>query len=352
MKNDIYSMLNYIDINLENYKKESFNDIEKKNIKANFRKSIHKKRSPRKSIVAAGVVMALTGTLLGTNIGANALTNVLKIDGVEDIGSFLGIHKKLDEYKTVINKAITDNGITIKLNEVILDGNEITVSYNISSNEKLKDLESPAHTFGELYINDKKITYGDTSRSKKVDDYNAQQVISYDLLNEHLSGELDIKMKCSAIYIDGNKKEGHWNFEFKANGDELKADTKEIKLNNKIKLKNGDEYTLERYTDNSLGQRIYASVSNYTGKPRYYMDLRGTDDLGNHVTFFVPGRKNGVLFRMSKNLNEKAKTLTLTPYAAECSADDGSQLNFEQVGETFTIDLLQLKWWRPILVTK
>ena len=36
MKNDIYSMLNNSNINLDNYEKEDFNDIEKKKIKANF----------------------------------------------------------------------------------------------------------------------------------------------------------------------------------------------------------------------------------------------------------------------------------------------------------------------------
>lgn len=44
----------------------------------------------------------------------------------------------LDGYMTVVNKTITDNSITVKLNEVILDGNELAVSYNVSYNKKLE----------------------------------------------------------------------------------------------------------------------------------------------------------------------------------------------------------------------
>lgn len=138
MKNDIYTMLNDAYINLEQYKKDDFNDIEKKNLKVKFRKSINSKKLYKRNIaVAAAVALVLTVGILGSNASVYA-TRVSNIIG-RDIGSLLGIQKNLDEYKTVVNKSVTNKGITVKLNEVILDGNQLNVSYNISSNEKLED---------------------------------------------------------------------------------------------------------------------------------------------------------------------------------------------------------------------
>ncbi|BCZ47829.1 hypothetical protein psyc5s11_38960 [Clostridium gelidum] len=347
MKNNIYSMLNGANINLDDYEKEDLNDIEKKKIKANFRKSISKNKSHKRNMIVAGVALAFTVTLFGTNVGANALTNVLKIAGVEDIGSFLGIYKNLDEYKTVINKSITDNGITIKLNEVIVDGNEINVSYNISSDEKLKNVESPVHTSGLIYINNKVVFAGGCGSSKRIDDYKVQEVRTYDLGNNNLDGDLDMKIRFSTVDINGNIKDGKWVFEFKANGDELKADTREMELNNKFTLENGEEWTLEKYTDNSLGQKIYASVSNYKEKPRYGLVVSGNDNLNHYVRFRSDRAdhigKDRVVLKINKydeKYNENAKTLTLTPYAEEFP--DG-EWKIEQIGKPFTIDLTQLK---------
>ena len=50
MEKDIYKMLNEAHINIEDYKKEEFNDLEKKRLKDKFRKSINKKRLNKGSI--------------------------------------------------------------------------------------------------------------------------------------------------------------------------------------------------------------------------------------------------------------------------------------------------------------
>lgn len=347
MMNDIYSMLNNADINLEKYKNEEFDDIEKKNIKANFRKSITKKKYYKRNIMAAGIAIILTVSLFGTNMGANALTSVLEMKQVQDIASFFKIRKNLDEYKTVVNKAITDNGITLQLNEVILDGNEINVSYNISSTEKFENVEMPAHAFGLLYINNKEIMNGAVGGSNRIDEYNLQEVITYDLGDEQYSGDLDVKIRFFSVEINENSNEGQWDFEFKTNGDELKADTREIALNNKITFDNGEEWTLEKYTDNSLGQKIYVSISNHIEESNYSLVVSGTDNLNHYVRFstYFNGKKDVAVLKIQRihdKVNESAKILTLTPYQDE-RPHDGSEWKIKQIGEPFTIDLTQLK---------
>ena len=182
--------------------------------------------------------MALTVTLFGTNVGAEALTRVLKIAGVEDIASFMGIQKNLDDYKTVINKVITNNGVTVQLNEVILDGNELTISSNVTYdkklseiyNEKQSEVDEAWHGFNGISINGKGLNTGSGGGSMSIDDYTIQSVTTYQLGDIDLSGDLDIKLSCSPMNGNGdvNRKNDDWGFEFKTNGDKLKIDTKEI----------------------------------------------------------------------------------------------------------------------------
>lgn len=340
MKNDIYTMLNESNINLDDYEKEDFNDIEKKILKANFRKSINRKTFRKRNMIAAIAFVALTVGILGTNADAAPFLNIT------NIANLLGIEKNLDDYKTVVNKAVTDKGITVQLNEVILDGDELIVSYNIASDQKLKEHEVCIAT-GDVYINGKKMSYGAGGSAKNIDDYTTESVMKYDLINSDLKGNLNIKIVCSNIMLNGNEKKGKWNFEFKSNSDELRKDTKEMPLNNEIILENGQKYTLEKYTDNSIGQKIYASISNFQTESTYDVELRGTDNLGNKVLFSLIKEKDMCgLFKIQNiygNLNENAKILTLTPYAAKYPEKSGKIGEYKKIGEPCTLDLSQLK---------
>ncbi|NFH89873.1 DUF4179 domain-containing protein [Clostridium sp. ZBS3] len=346
MKNDIYDMLNEVNINIDDYERHDFNDLERKKIKSNFKKSISKKKPRKKGMIAGVAIAALTIGMLGSNIGVSALSKVSYIIS-NDIAGFLGIERNLDEYKTVINKSITDKGITVQLNEVILDGDEMTVSCNVSSDKKLKDDESVIPDCN-IYINGKKMSTGAGGGAKNIDDYTTQSVLTYNLKDKDLTGDLNIKISCSEIMLNDKFTKGKWNFEFKTNGDQLRIDTKEILLNNKFTLENGTEYTLEKYTDNSLGEKIYASINHSNGKSTYAVDLKGSDDLGNKVEFYLShGDKNSGLFKIETihgNLNENAKLLKLTPYAAKYPENSGKMDGeYKQVGEEFTIDLSKLK---------
>ena len=265
-----------------------------------------------------------------------------------NISNFLGLQKNLDEYQTVINKEVTDNSITVKLNEVILDGNELTVSYNVSSNKKLEKSQTWIGS-NTIYVNGKKVKGGSTGSATNVNDYTTQAVITnYDLGRLDLSGDIDIKMLFNSMLLNDKITKGSWKFEFKTNGNQLKIDTKEILLNHKFTLENGEEYTLKKYTDNALGQKIYASISNFTTKSMYAVTLKGIDNLGNKVELSLrEGGKDEALFTIENidgNLNEKAKVLTLTPYAAKYP-DKSGEMNaeYKKVGAEFTIDLSLLK---------
>lgn len=347
MEKDIYKMLNEAHINIEDYKKEEFNDLEKKRLKDKFRKSINKKRLNKGSIAAAAAVVCLVSAgLFGTDAGAQVLAKVS-----ESIASSIGVEKDLDSYNTVVNKQITDNGITIQLNEVILDESQmqLIISDTISSQKALKEYES-YDAEKTVYINNKKVKFeGASGSSGNLDDYSSQSVIEYDLSslnNVDLNGDLDIKIVYSKVMINyENPQRGKWVFEFKANGDALKIDTKEIKLNNSFTLENGEKIILEKYTSNALGENIICKVENFNTNESYDVMLKGNDDLGNKVEFYLKrGSKDSMVLRYDnfhRNLDENAKELTLTPYAVKFPEESGQlSHDFKKVGDEFKISLI------------
>ncbi|HCL50621.1 MAG TPA: DUF4179 domain-containing protein [Clostridiaceae bacterium] len=341
MGKNIYDMLNEVEIDLSEYEREDFTDIEKRKIKNKFKKSIKKNNSIyKKGIIAASIALLIIGfsvTDFGNHVWANAGTYVNTV--AYGIGNFLGIEKDLDEYKTVIEQPITKEGVTIKLNEVILDNNQLIVSTTLKSDEKLEDIFT--RYFGSVYINGKSASDGAGGGSKQIDDHTIEEVMTYNL-NGDFSGDLNIKLVFSDVMINGNTKKAKYVFNFKTNGDELAKDTKAILLNNTFTLENGQNITLEKYTSNNIGQRIYFSKG--SKGTDYDMVLRGHDDLGNKVEFCMSSADaNSGIFKLNNidgNLNENAKTLTLTPYAVKFPKKSGKMSNdFKQVGEAFTIDL-------------
>ena len=351
MKNDIYSILNEADIDLNEYKKEDFNDIEKKLLKKNIRKSIkgRKHKVSRKMTVAVAITLIVVSMSFG-NTRAYALSKVNLLG--ESIASSLGINKNLEDYNTVINKSVMDNGVTVKLNEVMLDDNELIISTNISSDRILKEYEDWDSEM-TLYINNKKVKFtGASGGSKNIDDYTTQQVLEYDLdsiKDMDLSGDLSVKIMYSKMTVNfADDINGTWKFEFNTNGDQLKIDTKTINLNEKFEIENGNKYILEKYTDNALGQKVYGKIiNNSSGNETYNILLKGYDDLGNKIEFDLSrGRKDWFLLKYQNalcgNLNEKASKLILVPYAVKMPETSGKEPDideYKKVGEEFTINI-------------
>lgn len=227
MKNNIYDMINDGQFENENYDIEVLSDVEKKKYKTNVRKSIGGREMSRRKYkgIAAAVIFAVLGTgFLGTDVGAQVMIEVS-----ESIGSALRVDKNIDDYKTVINKCVSDNGINIQLNEVVLDRNSLIISAAISSEKKLEEYES-YDAEESVYINNKKVKItGATGSSRNIDEYTTESVMEYDLdsLDESdLTGELNIKIIYTSVSINHeNRVRGKWKFEFKTNGDALKIDT-------------------------------------------------------------------------------------------------------------------------------
>lgn len=348
MKDNIYDMINDGQFENENYDIEVLSDVEKKKYKTNVRKSIGGREMSRRKYkgIAAAVIFAVLGTgFLATDVGAQVMIEVS-----ESIGSALRVDKNIDDYKTVVNKCVSDSGVNIQLNEVILNKNQLIISTDISSDKKLEEYES-YHPQEIVYINNKKVKItGATGSSRNIDEYTTESVMEYDLdsLEESdLTGDIDVKIVYTNVStFSENTIRGKWKFEFKTNGDALKKDTYEKNLDYEFLLDNGQKITLEKYTSNAVCQNIYASVENVNKKESYDILLKGHDDIGNEVEFYVSrGRKGYLDFKYDnyhKNIDDNAKILTLTPYAVKMPEQSGKMPDSDEyikVGEEFTISL-------------
>ena len=337
MKKNIYDILNEVEIDLSGYTHQELAEMEKKRMINHVKKSIKKNNPVYKKYVAAASIALLMIGLLTTNLGNTVWAHANGI--VYDITSFLGIEKDLDKYKTVVNKSITQDGLTVQLNEVILDSDELVVSTTLTANEKLGN--EIIHLNSSIYVNGKRLsTDSGSGGGKQLDEHTVEQVMFHELECDS-SGDLDIKIVFSDAFVNGKPKSGRWVFEFKTNGDELALDTKEILLDYTFTLEDGQKIKLEKYTGNHLRQRIYYSTK---GHARYYMLLRGHDDLGNKIEFSLYKGRNGygafAFANMEDTFNDDAKTFSLTPYVVKLPEQNGKlSNNFEKVGEVFTIDL-------------
>lgn len=92
-----------------------------------------------------------------------------------------------------------------------------------------------------------------------------------------------------------------------------------------------------------MGQSIYFTKT--SSSYDYDFMLKGKDDLGNPVEFFVrySEREEGRMEVEPINngyVSDQASSLTLTPYAAKMPEDSGKMSSdYEPVGETFTIPI-------------
>ena len=140
--------------------------------------------------------------------------------------------------------------------------------------------------------------------------------------------------------LNGTKEiKGPWNFEFTASCEQLSINTIENNINYDFILNNNQKITLNKYTINDIGQKIYYSIENKT--ENYQLELRGLDDLGNEVTFYqsYENNENGLL-KPYPQISDKAKILTLTPYAVPFPKESGeANKDYKKVGEQFTINI-------------
>lgn len=335
MDRNIYRLLNEVEMDVNQYKEEEMNEIEikktEKYIKQHMRKGIFWK----KKIAATVAVLCLgTGLLFNKQVYAFAESVGYKISSVWNLHN-------VEKYINVVNTSQQDQGYTITLHEVILDNDELIICETIHNDSGSGEL---LHEQGEIIINGVKISDMSNGELEMIDDYTQVSVLCYNISDMHLNDYESHEIKYNILGLDYIYKsedmiKGDWSFHFTATGEELRKDTVEILLDEKINLPNGDVIVLEKYVSNPITQKIYyraLDIDNFEHGV-YNIKLRGYDDTGVPVQFYSSTFGNGEdgdqgIFKVDNStyeweyegINESpiyehsirssAKQLVLTPY--------------------------------------
>lgn len=332
MKENIYTLLNEMDHGTEGYGSFSADPSDVKKWKKKMFGEKGKKRSALKYAAAAacvclaGIAVSPAGYEVYAQVSA-AVYNLSKI---------LGIRKDLSPYSMVVGETLEKNGISVTLNDVILDDETILVSYMARSEETLDSIEAEMNLHPDIMaVVDGVMAQGASGSSEKSDENSIVGYTAIEVSGINAEKQMDIKLDFSV------KDQKIGSIAFSATGAELMADTKTAKIDKSFTLPDGSEITIERFTTNNVNQKIYFTTA--SGRLEYNLALKGKDDCGNEVEFGVRFFGNGKGRMEVSTINngfidEKAKELHLMLYAVEFPKESGRMSNdFQPVGEEFTV---------------
>lgn len=305
-------------------------------INKGINEAVNKKR--RKLVKNIAITCSLTIIIIVSTMLYNGEVLADVKEAFWSIASYFGLDNDLGDYKTVINKPITDNGYTIKLNEVILDRNELIISSTVKSeNEPFNGYPEVSKN---IYINGKKIMVNSDGVSENVDGYTENYINTY-FLDEELSGEVNIKIEYLGINLmndtGAESIKGSWVFDFKTDTDSLANNTIVKKIDKSFKFENGQSIKLKQYVSNSLGSKLeFEQGENGT---EYGMKLVGHDNLGNPVEFYTSYSSGDYgVFKLDKavgNIKKEATQLKLYLYTLDSDSAD----EWKKIGSEFVINI-------------
>lgn len=322
MKNDIYDLLNDIDNQIDTFETVDITSTDLKNWKQSFalkKKTSVKKHTWKKYAAAAAAFIILLG---GSSAPVRQNVYAQSQQIMESLSTLLGTKEDLSPYSTVVGKSISKNGITITLNEVILDGHSLIISYKTKIKDSSILKKSNIKTITELPIDIDLTIAGEpivesvgicSTPIDKLTSISESEIQLND--SSILSEKADFTINFSTL-DKSNTSIG--KLKFAASGKELNAKTTNVALNHSFTLPNKTKITLKNYRSNVVNQQISFTISrNNTGLSGDII-LKGKDDLGNPVEFYLDTADgtNGTfkVDRMTGYIPPKATCLTLTPY--------------------------------------
>ncbi|SHJ35068.1 DUF4179 domain-containing protein [Lutispora thermophila] len=347
--NDIYNLLNQVNFNIEDYEKEELSDMEKQKLKNSFRRRNKRitKLKWASTIVAALVlvsVAAVNYTNFGGNVYAAAQSKISEIS--YSIGKALGIERNIETYTNIVGQFVEDKGIEVKLTDVVIDKDELIFCIVAHMNQPIDMFRFDY----DIFIDGKKIkNFGVSGSAGPIDDSGTLFFATYavDIKDIDTNKNVDIRivLKDCNLYLAGKTEQeirGKWEFEFTANGDDLRKSTNVVPIDYSFNIDN-TIYTLEELRYNPINQKIIGKIENIS-EEFYVIELDGEDSLGNKVVFGLSSMDDkNIIFKYEKvygNLSDEITSITLTPYAAKQSKESGRESNdYKQVGEKFTIFL-------------
>lgn len=325
---NIYKKFNNIEIDLSIYDNASLSEEEVLKYKKSFlNKKISKKKISKLPIAA--LIFGVIVITLFTNYN-EIYANIDKM--TMNIKSFFTkeINRDITSYSDNFNSEITDKNITVKLNEVLIDGNELVINRTI-------DYLMVTESEGEIYNNINEIKKSDNlgevlvdgvpsnegySILNKIDDntYNWISVFAIDninpnpeiLINNEFTYTTPMKEDNKEFDIT-NKIHGNWTFNFKLDSDKITKNVRKLDVNKEdyIELLNGDIITLSEITKSNLSIKINFEILTDKDNEDYYNKIYVVNSKGERInnTFSRYKNKKGYIQFYIDNIEENNYTI-------------------------------------------
>lgn len=382
---DILELFNYINIDKDEEENLDLNmdNLRKKKLKKNLLKQVKGKRT-RKSFkhkaIAASLIIA--AALIGVNIPAFA-KNILEFKSVIQALVGYGVPKKgeYEKYSNSINKSVTDNGITLTINEVVCDDTELMIAYAIKTQDNIKKMVKEVKEATGMYfslgqyikIDDKEPRGGSSSDGKYLDRNTYINSDSIDIGDMNLKNKFNVNLNVNNIY--GVK--GNWNFKFSLWKDEISKHINVFKPNKKVNF-NDALVNVEKVRFTPINTTItvtgnYKDKSQEASKKRqeaFKKEMAAGQNLYGYDEWFILDDKgNEIIFKghSSSNVEDSSskdfaydlkfvnskhilKYLTVIPYRDIFSKNNSPiQETYKNINGVYPIELLQRKMGKIII---
>lgn len=314
MKND-FDMLNEVVIDMTEHENcVELNYIERKRIKKRIKNKLRNKK-PFQGRSAVVVVCASLLLYAGIQTDAKAAfygiaSNIPIVRGILEI--FVGeSEQQIADYKTTVGQTVSDNGVDVRLNEVLLDTGRLIISSTFQSNTiNLEEVLSP---FPTVYLNGNEVLRNGGGNKTKIDDKTYSFISAVNLGDTAIEGELDIQI----VYKDlqflkkGKHHAGNWGFTLQTSAERILGDTRTILINKSFLLENGQEIQISNLELSPVSTRInYKILNGYDSDVLFQVqDSDGTQL--EPVSATTLSENSHIRF---PKLNKQITKITVTPY--------------------------------------
>lgn len=289
-----------------------------------------------KKAVASLAVLALVTFCTTTEAAQSVFAYVYR-----SIANIMEKNEKVDEYTTVIGKSITDNGITVTLNDAIVSEEKLILSLNFSDGKERENRRDSVFWGDEIkvYMDGKEMpVVGLSGTGQELNEYTFNNIVEYYIGNIAPEEQHEFKIVVTKVEEKNKVTSGNWTFDFVASSKAMVSDTKVVMLDNTLNYGNYN-IIFEKYVSNSYEKLLYVTYSDGTGYGdrgnEFY--LIGYDDLGNKVSLYAQPDyydKQGIIFicEGGTDISEEASTLTL-------QTDDEWPYEYDAAKESVTFNI-------------
>ncbi|MDQ0214194.1 hypothetical protein J2S13_000590 [Oikeobacillus pervagus] len=337
---DIYKLLNGIKMDESEWEgvEMEISPLQKKRIKNNLKRRINASKKRKRVKYASGAAAIGLAAMIG--IGAISPTFA---ENIPVIGSVLqalnGDKGDYAKYSQILDQGVTDNGLTLMINEVVADESKLMIGYTIKSDQKFDDEMVGGLTHGDIKINGKSFWASGGGTGKLKNSYTYVGSDEFDISSLDVADKFNVSLNVRELA--GVK--GKWKFAFDVSKNEISQKTVVFKPNQKVKFPKS-AINIDKVVFSPIGSYIYLS-GKYRGDKAgahgifEYSDWFAFDDKGNELTQVAIGagsadRKSFHSQMEYSRVKEIPKSLTIIPVDIAPSGgggvdEDGNEYSYK-----------------------